>query len=529
MTNIFKKYFAFLLFALPLMLLGLGIFSNIHVSAQGLEAFKIVSIGELDGVAPADTLGDLLVLIRNFLKSLAIPFAILVMTWGGFQYFFSGISEKQKSGLKAIEASIIGLVIIFLAEGLVGSNGLLSEIFGVTNGKLAINEKPINALILTIIGIMQTLGTTVAIFVIIWGGYKYFWGGITEKGDGLNSIKKGVIGLAIINIATALVNFIVSTVTVSSTNPNALPDQIVKSLTSLILNVNSVLTGLAVTVTILVIVWGGYQYLFGGFNGKSQGLSNIQKGVTGLVVVILASFIANTVDKLFSGIKGANDFSKLPGQAGNILRPILENATNTLLLMAALVAVLVIIYGGYKYYFSAIPGQKNGLDTIRSGIIGLIVVIIAKPVVTLIQVTLNATDPNNIQPNTLQFNTQGIVFVIKAVIINLLIPVSSVVAVFFLVIGGYYWLTSNGSTEQIKKGKDAIQNAIIGFIIILLSITIVSLIVYLVKPEELNSASNTIPVTTTTPNTTTTTTTTTTTSPNPANPIVIPVPRPALP
>jgi hypothetical protein len=225
---------------------------------------------------------------------------------------------------------------------------------------------------------------------------------------------------------------------------------------------------------------------------------------------------------LFGSVQTSTDFTKIPGLAGTIVGGILNNATNTLLLLAGLVAVLVIVYGGYQYFISSIPGQKaNGQATITNGVIGLVVVIIAKPIVTLIQVTLNATDPLSSTPTQLQFNTQGIAFVIKNVINNLLIPISSVATVFFIVLGAYYWITSNGSSEQVKKAQDAIRNAVIGFVVVLLAVSVVQLIVYFVKPQDYATSTSTIPGTTnlnqttnyTPPSTITTTTTSTTSTP----------------
>lgn len=53
--------------------------------------------------------------------------------------------------------------------------------------------------------------------------------------------------------------------------------------------------------------------------------------------------------------------------------------------------------------------------------------------------------------------------------------VGSAVLVFF-VYGGFVWLTSGGSSEKIKKGKDVVINSIIGLIIVFGAFTIVQLI-----------------------------------------------------
>ena len=54
------------------------------------------------------------------------------------------------------------------------------------------------------------------------------------------------------------------------------------------------------------------------------------------------------------------------------------------------------------------------------------------------------------------------------------------VAVLFIIIGGFWYITSAGNEEQAEKGKNALINAIIGVVIIILSYVIVTVIANLV-------------------------------------------------
>ena len=65
-------------------------------------------------------------------------------------------------------------------------------------------------------------------------------------------------------------------------------------------------------------------------------------------------------------------------------------------------------------------------------------------------------------------------------IINLMLMFSGIVAVFFIIIGGYQYLTAGGNSEQAEKGRTAVTNAIIGIVIIILSYVIINVIVNLV-------------------------------------------------
>lgn len=60
--------------------------------------------------------------------------------------------------------------------------------------------------------------------------------------------------------------------------------------------------------------------------------------------------------------------------------------------------------------------------------------------------------------------------------IQLLLLFAGPLAVLFVVISGFYYITAGGNEEQAEKGKKGLVNAVIGIIIILLSYTIVTAI-----------------------------------------------------
>lgn len=61
-------------------------------------------------------------------------------------------------------------------------------------------------------------------------------------------------------------------------------------------------------------------------------------------------------------------------------------------------------------------------------------------------------------------------------IINYLLLLSGSVTVLFLIIGGFWYLTSAGNDEQAEKGKKTLLNSVIGLVVILLSYTIVKIV-----------------------------------------------------
>ncbi len=65
-------------------------------------------------------------------------------------------------------------------------------------------------------------------------------------------------------------------------------------------------------------------------------------------------------------------------------------------------------------------------------------------------------------------------FIIK--IINIALSVAGLIAVLFLIIGGFRYITSAGNEETAEQAKKIITNAIIGIVVIILSFVIVRVI-----------------------------------------------------
>jgi len=61
-------------------------------------------------------------------------------------------------------------------------------------------------------------------------------------------------------------------------------------------------------------------------------------------------------------------------------------------------------------------------------------------------------------------------------VINIALEVAGLVAVLFLIIGGFRYITSAGNEETAEQAKKIIINAIIGIVVIILSFVIVRVI-----------------------------------------------------
>ena len=65
---------------------------------------------------------------------------------------------------------------------------------------------------------------------------------------------------------------------------------------------------------------------------------------------------------------------------------------------------------------------------------------------------------------------------IMITIINILLAIAGLIAVIFLIVGGFRYITAGGNEESSEAAKKTITNAIIGIVIIILSFVIVRVI-----------------------------------------------------
>jgi amino acid transporter len=68
-------------------------------------------------------------------------------------------------------------------------------------------------------------------------------------------------------------------------------------------------------------------------------------------------------------------------------------------------------------------------------------------------------------------------------LVRLFLQIIGLIAVAFLIYGGFRYITSAGNEETAEAAKKTIQNAIIGLIIIILSYTIVTVIINALGPR----------------------------------------------
>jgi hypothetical protein len=65
---------------------------------------------------------------------------------------------------------------------------------------------------------------------------------------------------------------------------------------------------------------------------------------------------------------------------------------------------------------------------------------------------------------------------IMYVISNILLPVAGLIAVLFIIIGGYQYLVSGANPDLAKRAKQSLTGAVLGLVIIILSYVIVRVV-----------------------------------------------------
>jgi hypothetical protein len=71
-------------------------------------------------------------------------------------------------------------------------------------------------------------------------------------------------------------------------------------------------------------------------------------------------------------------------------------------------------------------------------------------------------------------------------VINWMLGLAGLISVLFLIIGGFWYITSAGNEETAEKGKGTAINAIIGIVIIIMSWVIVNVVSNLVSKQDAN-------------------------------------------
>lgn len=142
--------------------------------------------------------------------------------------------------------------------------------------------------------------------------------------------------------------------------------------------------------------------------------------------------------------------------------------------IAMYLAVGYIIYGGYLYILASGDPTKNltARKTIIRACIGLAIVMLANVILNSIRIAMLGKGSDfscNLQTGAGCDNNAS---TLVKNLINWFIGTSSIVAVIFIVIGGFGYMTANGDPGKLSRAKTTIIYAAIGMIVATLSMAI---------------------------------------------------------
>lgn len=79
-------------------------------------------------------------------------------------------------------------------------------------------------------------------------------------------------------------------------------------------------------------------------------------------------------------------------------------------------------------------------------------------------------------PGNTRINPQSSVQDLALKVINWALYLAAIIAVIFIIIGGYYYITARGNDEQSKQGRKTLVNALIGLVLVVFSYLIVQVV-----------------------------------------------------
>ena len=144
----------------------------------------------------ANTFTELVNRIANWIFTLAVPIAVIMIVWAGILFMSAcGAEDKITKAKRALTWSVVGLAIAFIGMGF---TTLISDILGVAPEQMT-GQSVVNSFN-RLASFMFYLGPAFAIIFLTWAGITYMLAGGDEKKitDAKKRFWWGVVGTAIV-------------------------------------------------------------------------------------------------------------------------------------------------------------------------------------------------------------------------------------------------------------------------------------------------------------------------------------------
>lgn len=156
----------------------------------------------------------------------------------------------------------------------------------------------------------------------------------------------------------------------------------------------------------------------------------------------------------------------------NDLWIIVLNLIEMLLQAVAYASTGFLVWGGFKYMKSrGDPSRiQNAKDAITNALIGLGVALGSVAIVSFISGAISGGTRNGIPV------VSAGVGALATMMNNVVFPIAGAVAVIFIIIGGFQYVTSNGDSGETKKARYTIIYSLVGLVFVVMAFAIVQLI-----------------------------------------------------
>lgn len=210
----------------------------------------------------------------------------------------------------------------------------------------------------------------------------------------------------------------------------------------------------------LVITILGFRMIIG------QEDESIDKAKTTIIAVLSGIMIAFLIEPFLAAFYGyAGESLNSPAGGAGILSTEIGGIINWALTIAGILAVLMIIVSGLRAIVS--PLNEEGLSNLRGTIVSVIfglLLLIFRVGISLAFGASGQPDPNQI-----------IAIIVR--VLTFVLGFVALAAVIVIVYAGILLLLNYGREDEISKAKGIIARAVIGIIIILLSIGIIQFVI----------------------------------------------------
>lgn len=161
---------------------------------------------------------------------------------------------------------------------------------------------------------------------------------------------------------------------------------------------------------------------------------------------------------------------------------IVANVAADLSIIGTYLALIFVIYGGYKYMFAAGDAGKvaAGKKTLLHAAIGLTILILSNVIFTTVRALLSQSSVHSVSigignetVSIVGVDSAGVLF---TDLVDWFTNLAGIVAVVFVVFAGVSYITANGDSNKITMAKNIILYACIGLVIIGLSKAIVAFV-----------------------------------------------------